>query len=81
MRCSVHLISVIISGFYLRLVRILSNAFLYILGRIGVRDKGIPHQSICLYLASKIPGVLGMEVQWDREENKFSTNLISEHRQ
>lgn len=39
MRCSIHLILVIISGLYLRLLRILSNAFLYILGQESILDR------------------------------------------
>lgn len=39
MRCSVVLILVIISGLYLKLVRILSNEFLYMLGRERILDR------------------------------------------
>lgn len=90
MRCTVCLILVVISGLYLSLVRILSNAILYKLGRDSILERSQGqrnslHQSICLSLVSKIPRGLGawevgaMEGQRDRERKtvKCSTNLIS----
>lgn len=73
---------VIISGLYLRVVRILSNAFLHILGRESILDRSQGQRTPApIYLPQKygVGGLGRTEVQRDRERKTFklSTNLIS----
>lgn len=73
------------SGLYLRLLRILSNAFLYILGRESILEEIQGQKNPpSIYLPLSGPKLRwrrsgGMEVQRDRERKtfKFFTNLIS----
>ena len=79
MRCSVVLILVIISGLYLKLVRILSNEFLYTLGRERILDRSKGQKDLTsiflLLLVSKIRGMYG-DIEEQRKEKSSKFPLI-----
>lgn len=80
MRCSVVLILVIISGLYLKLVRILSNEFLYTLGRERILDrskgqKDLPSVFLLLFGLKNLGDVWRYRGTEKGKKFKISTNL------
>ena len=79
MRCSVILVLVIISGLYLKLVRILSNEFLYTLGRERILDRSKGQRNLpsifLLLLGLKILGMYG-DIEGQRKEKNSKIPLI-----
>ena len=79
MRCSVILVLVIISGLYLKLVRILSNEFLYTLGRERILDRSKGQRNLpsifLLLLGLKNLGMYG-DIEGQRKEKNSKIPLI-----
>lgn len=81
MRCSVVLILVIISGLYLKLVRILSNEFLYTLGRerilyMSKGQRNLPSIFLLLLGLKNLGDVWRYRGTEKGKKFKNSTNLI-----